>query len=591
VILGLAVVLAIAIAWALGADLARASSVRLRATFLVFLALAVQLVIFTRLGHLVPTRGHVPLHIASYGMLVVFLLLNGRNVGLAVAATGLFSNLVVILANGGRMPVSVAAWEESGRGLDSIGPSDVYHNNTLAGGHLRLAWLGDVFPLPLGRALGNVVSLGDLLVVFGLAIFAYRAGTTRARTAAGDLLAPLRCADFTRLLAGRSASRLGDWLTMTAVVTWVYAETHRATVVAFFLALRMLAVVLGGIASAPRLDLLPRSRILAAVEVGRGAVTLAMVPLAWHHDFLPVVLLACVSSFLGAATNPSASSLVADLLPRDLFNAGNALNGFTRSGVMVAGAVIGALVVNTAGIGGALLLDVATFAASSLLYVKIVVRGASRQEERTKSQGPSRLDLVRVILADPIVLGLTVSFTVVTAAMGLLNAALPVFLRHELGAPKAYGYALGAIGAGLMCGELLTGLVTRESVARRSVGLAFASMAGCLLVAAASGSTATAYLMLFLIGASDGTTETIYDTLFQRQLPTDVRAGVFALAASVQTTGMIVGLSLAPFVASSGGASALRLSALGCIAGAVIAAVSVGWQIRWRVSSVTPRHP
>jgi MFS family permease len=524
-------------------------------------------------------------------MLVVFLLLNGRNVGLAVAATGLFTNLVVILANGGRMPVSAAAWKESGRGLDSIARSDVYHNNTLAGGHPRLAWLGDVFPLPLGRALGNVVSLGDLLVVFGLAIFVYRAGTTRAHTAGGNLLAPLRSADFTRLLAGRSASRLGDWLTMTAVVTWVYAETHRATLVALFLALRMLAVVLGGIASAPRLDLLPRSRILCAVEVGRGAVTLAMVPLALHHDFLPVVLLACISSFLGAATNPTASSLVADLLPRELFNAGNALNGFTRSGVMVAGAVIGAVVVNAAGIGGALLLDVATFAASSLLYLKIVVRGTSQQEEQTKSEGPSRLDLIRVILADRVVLGLTVSFTVVTAAMGLLNAALPVFLRHELGAPKAYGYALGAIGAGLMCGELLTGLVTRESVARRSVGLAFASMAGCLLVAAASGSTATAYLMLFLIGASDGTTETIYDTLFQRQLPTDVRAGVFAIAGSVQTTGMIVGLSLAPLVASSAGASALRLSALGCIAGAVIAAVSVGWQIRWRVSSVTPRHP
>jgi MFS family permease len=590
-ILGLAVVLAFAIAWALGADLARASSVRLRATPLVFLALAVQLVIFTRLGHFVPTRGHVPLHIASYGLLVVFLLRNGRNVGLAVAATGLFTNLVVIVANGGRMPVSVAAWEESGRGLDSIARSDVYHNNTLAGGHPRLAWLGDVFPLPLGRALGNVVSLGDLLVVFGLAIFVYRAGTTRADTAGGNLFAPLRSADFTRLLAGRSASRLGDWLTMTAVVTWVYAETHRAAFVGLFLALRMLAVVLGGIASAPRLDLLPRPRILAAVEVGRGAVTLAMVPLALHHDFLPVVLLACISSFLGAATNPTASSLVADLLPRELFNAGNALNGFTRSGVMVAGALIGALVVNTAGIGGALLLDVGTFAASSLLYLKIVVRGTSQQEERRKSEGPSRLDLVRVILADRVVLGLTVSFTVVTAAMGLLNAALPVFLRHELSAPKAYGYALGAIGAGLMCGELLTGLVTRESVARRSIGLAFASMAGCLLVAAASGSTATAYLMLFLIGASDGTTETIYDTLFQRQLPTDVRAGVFALAGSVQTTGMIVGLSLAPLIASSAGARALRLSALGCIAGAVIAAVSVGWQMRWRFSSVTPRHP
>jgi MFS family permease len=590
VILGLAVVLAVAIGWALGADLARASAVRLHAAFLVFLALTVQLIIFTRLGHLVPDGVEVPLHIASYGMLVVFLLLNGRNVGLAVAATGLLSNLVAILANGGRMPVSGTAWEEGGRGLDSIAPADVYHNTTLAGGHPRLGWLGDVFPLPLGRALGNVVSVGDLLIVFGLAIFVYRAGTNRVHTAGRNLVAPLRCADFTRLLAGRSASRLGDWLTMTAVVTWVYAETHRATIVAFFLALRMLAVVLGGIAAAPRLDLLPRSRILATVEASRGAVTLAMVPLAWHHDFVLVVLLACVSSFLGAATNPSASSLVAELLPRDLFNAGNALNGFTRSAVMVAGALIGALVVNSVGIGGALLVDVATFAASSLLYLKIVAGAAGRREERANSHGPSRIDLVRVILADPIVLGLTVSFTVVTIAMGLLNAALPVFLRFELGAPRAYGYALAAIGAGLMCGELLTGLVTRESVARRSVGLAFASMAGFLLVAVASGSIATAYLMLFLVGASDGTTETIYDTLFQRQLSNDVRGGVFALAASVQTTGMIVGLSLAPLVASSGGASALRLSAVGCVAGAVIAAVAVGWQMRWRVGSVRPRH-
>jgi predicted MFS family arabinose efflux permease len=256
---------------------------------------------------------------------------------------------------------------------------------------------------------------------------------------------------------------------------------------------------------------------------------------------------------------------------------------------MVAGAFIGALVVNSTGIAGALLIDVATFAASSLLYLTIVSAAPARVEEEqpTTSDGPSRRDLVRVILANPIVLGLTTSFTVVTAAMGLLNAALPVFFRTELGEPRAYGYALGAIGAGLMCGELMTGLVTRESVARRSVGLAFASMAGCLLIAAVTHSSATAYLMLFLIGACDGTTETTYDTLFQRRLPADVRAGVFALAGSVQTAGMIVGLSLAPLVASTGGGAALRLSALGCAAGAVIATVSIATR-RSRADSHVP---
>jgi MFS family permease len=582
-ILGVAAVLAVAIAWALGADLGRASTVRLRRGWLVFAALGVQLVVFTGLGRLVPAGAHVPLHVASYGLLVLFLLLNGRNLGLAVAGTGLFANLVAIVANGGRMPVSAAAWAEA----NGSRGSGVYHNTTLAGGHPRLGWLGDVFPLPLGGVLGNAVSVGDLLVVFGLAVFVYRAGTTRGRSGFGNVLAPLRCGDFTRLLVGRSASRLGDWLTMTAVVTWTYAETHRASIVAVFLALRMTAGVLGGIAAAPRLDRLPRARLLAAVEGGRGVVTLAMLPFAWHHQFAAVVVLACVSSFLGAATNPSASSLVADLLPGRLFNAGNALNGFTRSAVMVGGALAGAVVVNSTGIGSALLVDVATFVLGAALYLKIPVRTPVPRAP-VRVENPRRLELARIILAHPIVFGLTASFTVVTASTGLLNAGLPVFLRSQLGEPRAYGYALAAIGAGLMCGELLTGLVTREEVARRSVGLAFASMAGCLLVAAATGSLATAYLMLFLIGASDGTTETTYDTLFQRHLPDDVRAGVFALAGSVQTTGMIVGLSVAPLVAAAGGAAALRLSAVGCLVGAAIAAGSVGWHLRWQAGRVAP---
>src|SRR5439155_3888800 len=124
---------------------------------------------------------------------------------------------------------------------DAIGRTGVYHNTTLAHGHARLSWLSDVFPLPLG-VLGNAISAGDVLVVLGLAIFVYRAGTTRTRSGMGNIAAPLRCGDFRRLLVGRSASRLGDWLTMTAVVTWAYAETHRASIVALFLALRMAAV-------------------------------------------------------------------------------------------------------------------------------------------------------------------------------------------------------------------------------------------------------------------------------------------------------------------------------------------------------------
>src|SRR5689334_18761109 len=107
--LGAAIVVALLIAWALGLRPPQIIRIEIRGGSLVFAALAVQLLLFVEPTSLIPRRLEAPLHVVSYLLLVVFLLLN-RRPGLLVAALGLALNALVIIANGGRMPISLHAW-------------------------------------------------------------------------------------------------------------------------------------------------------------------------------------------------------------------------------------------------------------------------------------------------------------------------------------------------------------------------------------------------------------------------------------------------------------------------------------------------
>jgi hypothetical protein len=85
-----------------------------------------------------------------------------------------------------------------------------------------------------------------------------------------------------------------------------------------------------------------------------------------------------------------------------------------------------------------------------------------------------------------------------------------------------------------------------------------------------------AYLALFLFGASDGITEVVRDSLIQLKTQRSQRSGVFAIVNSVQTTGMVIGLGIAPLIAdrfTTG--TTLRIVAVGCVLSAIVAGVSL----------------
>ena len=94
------------VAWALGADLSRLATVRMRGTPLVIVALAIQIVVFTSLNTIIATNMDTSLHVLSYALIIGFFLLNVRLPGFWLVGFGVFANALVITLNHGRMPVS-----------------------------------------------------------------------------------------------------------------------------------------------------------------------------------------------------------------------------------------------------------------------------------------------------------------------------------------------------------------------------------------------------------------------------------------------------------------------------------------------------
>ena len=571
-IVGIALILGLIGAWALGADLSRLSALRFRGEWLVFAALAMQVVLFTGGGHGIPSRYNAAVHLGSYLLLLLFIALNLRISGFWMVGVGVLANVIAIFANGGSMPVTLQAWRASGADPAILRRDGVVANNVLAGPHTHLAWLGDIFAIPSAVPFSNAVSIGDVLIVLGTVAFVYR-NCSDLPPFGVNVLQPLSHAGFRRVMAGRITSKLGDWLTQAAIVTWIFAETRSTTAVGVFLITRMLGATAGGILSAPLLTRLEGFRVLSLVELARGVVTLAIIPLAVAGQIWPVVGLACLSSLLSAATSPSAAGLIPEVLPGELVQAGNALHGVGRNLTLVIGAGLGGLLVARFGIGVAMAVDLVTFVAAGLLYwTYAIATGAADGESEPERPRVNRRDLARVMLSSRVVLGLIVSFTVATAAFGIFNVSLPQLFESQLGQPDAYGFALAMLGVGFLCSELLTGFMQRESVARRSIFLSFLTTAGLMFVISHSTVTATVFLMLFLVGATDGITEVVYDTLIQLHVRRDLRAGVFAVAESVQNLGMVAGMAAAPVLVSINSAGwAVRVAAVGCAGGAALA--------------------
>ncbi len=162
------------IGWLAGGRLRNIESRHLRKGYLVALALGLQLLIFPlgRAGPVV-TWGTESFHLASYGLLALFLWSNRRHWPLMAMAVGLMANLLVIAANGGLMPAAPDALARAGAHHAAGVLEEEGHvgNVVRMGEDTRLNFLGDWLYIPEQVPLATAFSPGDLAIALGLLLF------------------------------------------------------------------------------------------------------------------------------------------------------------------------------------------------------------------------------------------------------------------------------------------------------------------------------------------------------------------------------------------------------------------------------------
>lgn len=111
------------------------------------------------------------IHVLAYILLFVAIAMNFRKRSMVFIFAGTFMNFLVILLNGGHMPI----WFEGLKIVGLVEPEatqatlDLSHS--LITGTTKLKFLADIIPLPKPYPLPKILSIGDLVLAVGVFLF------------------------------------------------------------------------------------------------------------------------------------------------------------------------------------------------------------------------------------------------------------------------------------------------------------------------------------------------------------------------------------------------------------------------------------
>lgn len=113
------------------------------------------------------------IYIVIYVTGLSLLWLNRHQKGLGIIFAGVLLNFIVMLANGGRMPVSLEAAQAvlDPIYIDMLMSGDAVTKHFLMDESTRLSFLGDIIPLGPPYPRSQAISIGDVVINVGVFLF------------------------------------------------------------------------------------------------------------------------------------------------------------------------------------------------------------------------------------------------------------------------------------------------------------------------------------------------------------------------------------------------------------------------------------
>lgn len=346
---------------------------------------------------------------------------------------------------------------------------------------------------------------------------------------------------FRALWASRVISFAGDGAASVALVV-LAADAHGPLGVSLLLFAQAAPRFLGPVAGAI-VDRVEQRALMRACELGQMALVAAIA--VTLPPFPVVLVLVAAMSGLVTLFTPAGRSAVPALVDPAQRMSANALLSMAHNLDLALGGLLGGILVATAGVRGALLVDAGSFLVSAALLAFV-----PRLHPHRDGDGESFAASVRAGLSyarrSRIVRAWVIAIFAIVALAGIDNVALVFVAREVLDAgPGGYGLLVAAFGAGMLAASAALAAWRRDldavnlsvaAIALSGIGNAVTGLAPNLPVAAVGQGVG---------GVGNAIQNVAADTHLQDHVPREMLGRVFGLIGTVAQAGQLAALGLA----------------------------------------------
>lgn len=252
---------------------------------------------------------------------------------------------------------------------------------------------------------------------------------------------------FLIIWAGQFVSTLGTGMTRFALIIWAYQTTGSATTLALLGFFAWLPFVIISPFAGVLVDRLDRRWVMIVADLGSGLMTLLVGYFYWQGELQiwHIFLLEGMTAIFDAFQSPAATVVTSVILTKQDYARASGMRSLAQDSSRIVAPMVGGALMVWIGVGGVMLIDVATFLVATITLAIVPLPAALRSSPAASTE--------------PFTARLAFGFQYIFARKGLLGLML-IFMGIELCAALTYFAVLPALILARSGGnEVVLGLV------------------------------------------------------------------------------------------------------------------------------------
>jgi MFS family permease len=361
---------------------------------------------------------------------------------------------------------------------------------------------------------------------------------------------------FLVVWSGQVVSILGSGITGFALGVWIYQQTGSATSFALTLLFNMLPKALLAPFAGILADHYDRRwiMILSDLTAGMATIITAYLFMSGNLHLWHIYLLTAINASASALQGPAFSASLTQLVPKDQFGRANGMLQLGEGVGQLLAPVLAGVLIATLGLGGVLLVDMATFLfAVGTLFLVRFPSYQKKTERKSESKDAWLLQLRKALgyLWDrPGLLSLVLVFTLVNFFVGVAEAVLtPMVLNFTT--PDRLGLIMTIGGVGMLGGSLLMSIFGGGQRKVYAVFGAYAMLGVGVLIAGLSPSIILVAVAVFIAFFFLPTVMSGSQAIMQAKVSPDIQGRVFGLRIMLNNLSFALAFTLSGYLADT----------------------------------------